>query len=724
MGRPGHALIEYWEEIEGSLVAELTDSPGFPGSPTRGGYLDKLEMVSRGGCEYGARVRALVIAPATGRYTFHLAADESAELWLGSDETKWNRKKIAVADVGSGRRDWTAHPGQQSAPVELERGREYYVEILLKESWWDDHFSVGWLRPGSDEIEVVDGAHIRAFATDPEDLDDDDLKDDWEEANGLDARDGTRDQSAWGDFDKDGLTNAEEAANGLDPASHDTDSDGLNDYLELRIFGTDPLLADVSASAVQSVDIGNHLENTLGKWFFSPDGQLHLNHYRGAVEYDLEVDVDGFYYLKLTADVRRAAVEADDFDIRVDGRVVECFVSGENTLTGRLPYLKSGRPHRLRVYWNNTVYSRSLKIRGIELVAVEPAEKQKWLTGFYRARNNVKPVLTSHVSPVCLEGGAEYPSLVRVSVGGEIFRVSATPESGWYGDVSLQREGDTSINVGFEEGADLQEVKVRWQPLDLFAVGLSETIALRKGDSLLLAATDENNRDLLLSMDEEPLEADGTATPVVFDTAGTFTITASRGKQRRQLVVEVRDASFGGPVYVMRGAYREVSFPGFGELPVQADPAITFHDLGQTEGVRSFLIGSHGRHPRPVIVRLPETPSELDNQSVLDATRVATIDLRSGSDTGVDILRELPDGTLLVEMRIVLPDLPPGVTVEVGSFIGGVIFADGSLTKILTAEDFDEFGVAKVQMLKLPGSKGSICHRVTIRHNGKIIGEL
>lgn len=49
------------------------------------------------------------------------------------------------------------------------------------------------------------------------------------------------------DADDDGLTNAEEDQLGTDKFDRDTDRDGLTDFEEVRIHGTDPLLADSDA---------------------------------------------------------------------------------------------------------------------------------------------------------------------------------------------------------------------------------------------------------------------------------------------------------------------------------------------------------------------------------------------------------------------------------------------------------------------------------------------
>jgi hypothetical protein len=46
---------------------------------------------------YGGRLRGWVTAPQTGDYTFFIAGDDSAELWLSSDNSRFNRQLIAFS---------------------------------------------------------------------------------------------------------------------------------------------------------------------------------------------------------------------------------------------------------------------------------------------------------------------------------------------------------------------------------------------------------------------------------------------------------------------------------------------------------------------------------------------------------------------------------------------------------------------------------------------------
>ncbi|HEX7582390.1 MAG TPA: Ig-like domain-containing protein, partial [Gaiellaceae bacterium] len=95
----------------------------------------------------------------TGPYTFWVAADDSAELWLSSDDSILNRSRIATIPTYVNPREWTRTPAQQSAPIMLIGGRRYFIEALHKESTGGDHLAVAWQVPGR-TLEVIPGTYL------------------------------------------------------------------------------------------------------------------------------------------------------------------------------------------------------------------------------------------------------------------------------------------------------------------------------------------------------------------------------------------------------------------------------------------------------------------------------------------------------------------------------------------------------------------------------------
>ena len=93
---------------------------------------------------YGVRMRGSLTAPQDGNYTFFIAGDDSAELWLSPDGSRFNKKKIAFLHVASTANQWDKVPSQRSAPVSLVGGTSYYIEAQLQQSTGAAHLSIGW----------------------------------------------------------------------------------------------------------------------------------------------------------------------------------------------------------------------------------------------------------------------------------------------------------------------------------------------------------------------------------------------------------------------------------------------------------------------------------------------------------------------------------------------------------------------------------------------------
>ena len=80
-----------------------------------------------------------------------------------------------------------------------------------------------------------------------------------------------------------------------------------------------------------------------------------------------------------------------------------------------------------------------------------------------------------------------------------------------------------------------------------------------------------------------------------------------------------------------------------------------------------------------------------------------------------------PDGSQLVEVSLLLGAVPEGTTVTLSIFVSGVTFEDGTRTKTLTADDFDENGHFTIRFVRARGVKTSVCHSTRIYQNGQLI---
>lgn len=105
---------------------------------------------------YGSYVPGYIEPPETGEYIFWVCGDDETQLWLTTDaaDSLNPAKKQLIASVPgwSNAREWSKYPEQQSAPVSLEKGKQYYLEILHKEGTGGDNIGWGWQLP-SGELE-------------------------------------------------------------------------------------------------------------------------------------------------------------------------------------------------------------------------------------------------------------------------------------------------------------------------------------------------------------------------------------------------------------------------------------------------------------------------------------------------------------------------------------------------------------------------------------------
>jgi hypothetical protein len=137
-------------------------------APNTTSTLTSFEAPTNDGNNYGQRIRGYLHPAVNGSYTFYIAGDDNAELWLSSDEDPV--KKVRIAHITgtrsaswTGIRQWDKFPSQKSASIALQAGKKYYIEALHKESLYGDNLAVGWTKPGSSPIEVIPGTNLSPF---------------------------------------------------------------------------------------------------------------------------------------------------------------------------------------------------------------------------------------------------------------------------------------------------------------------------------------------------------------------------------------------------------------------------------------------------------------------------------------------------------------------------------------------------------------------------------
>jgi len=161
----GTIMQEVWSDIGGTLVADLTGNANYPDNPTYGEELTLFETATDVADNFGSRVYGWLHPATSGDYTFWIAADDSSDLYLSTDDDAANAVVIAGIDGWCPARAFDGDQGapgdrQMSAPVSLVGGQKYYIEALFKEGGGGDNLAVAWEGPDSPERTVIDGSFL------------------------------------------------------------------------------------------------------------------------------------------------------------------------------------------------------------------------------------------------------------------------------------------------------------------------------------------------------------------------------------------------------------------------------------------------------------------------------------------------------------------------------------------------------------------------------------
>ena len=149
----GSINAQLWQNISGNSTDDIPTETTSTFQFELSGFLDTLFDDATD--NFGVQVKGLLCPPSDGAYTFWIASDDNGKLILSSDDRP--NFKTTIASVS----DWTSfqnfeqYPSQESLPIQLEAGKQYYFEILLKEGIGGAHFSIAWQRPGSNSRELL-----------------------------------------------------------------------------------------------------------------------------------------------------------------------------------------------------------------------------------------------------------------------------------------------------------------------------------------------------------------------------------------------------------------------------------------------------------------------------------------------------------------------------------------------------------------------------------------
>jgi hypothetical protein len=732
-GTPGLILQEHWQDAHGKMPGFKAD-PRFPLVPTRRAWLESLELPQGEAIRHGNRLRALLVPPVSGNYVFSIAGFNGCELLLSPSEEKYGREEIARLDYGCNFRDWDVRDSRMSAPVFLEQGKRYFIEVIHQHHALNraSHLSVGWKIPGGDSFELIGGESLVAFAGDPNDADDDDLPDEWERANGLVVGECDRD----GDLDRDGLSNLEEFLAGTRPDVTDTDNDGVDDGMEIRVTGTDPLSPDAAPFIVVGSHAGSAHAGVAGPWKVDGGG-LRNSGGRGWVDYRFHLPAAGLHLIEFrtTPWTGAGGPEACELVYSIDGTPIareELRREGPAGTIHRVltPWLAAGE-HTLRVFLDNAYRYRRVVYEGFTVSSAAGPDNDgngvpDWVQLKLAGRNSVDPAMTeSKVSPACLEGRTGW---VAFAAGAEF---SPAPNGHWFANVELNPDGSpTPVALSFENRGVASDVEIEWTPTNLMN---DRAHTVRLGDSLMLTATAApggaalESEKVTVAVDGSILQFEASSPrPFRFEKAGQVVLAVTHeangvATNFQAFVTVVAPPQAESPVFVPRYE-RSWTLPATdAAVGLEWDERVTGHGGPQVDpatGSLRYCFVADAPFDLQALFRLG------DDGPVLGTVPMRRLTLQDGDETGTLIAAEA-DGVYRVEMPVVLSAVYPDVTVRYSIFAGGVTFGDGSGPDLdLDAARFGEFGGTLVEFLKLASVPGSVCHRASLWQGSERIANL
>ena len=146
----GHGMrCEVWDrDVPDGDATDLVAAGAFDQPAARTQHLDAFAIPAAEMPMIAFAVRGYLTPPATGDYRFAVAADDSAVLYVSSDEQPVHREMVATVPANVPEREYHYYEAQVSRPMSLVAGRRYFVEAIVKNVVGQCHLSVAWTTPG------------------------------------------------------------------------------------------------------------------------------------------------------------------------------------------------------------------------------------------------------------------------------------------------------------------------------------------------------------------------------------------------------------------------------------------------------------------------------------------------------------------------------------------------------------------------------------------------
>ncbi len=138
-----------YSNIGGTAVSDLTSHPNYPDFPDIKTVLsNSFSSPINVGDDYGQRIFGYLIPEQNGDHQFSISGDDNSELYLSTDDNPQNLQLIASVPGWSLPNEWDKYSSQNSKFINLQAGKKYLIQALMKEGGGGDHVIVRWRPPG------------------------------------------------------------------------------------------------------------------------------------------------------------------------------------------------------------------------------------------------------------------------------------------------------------------------------------------------------------------------------------------------------------------------------------------------------------------------------------------------------------------------------------------------------------------------------------------------
>src|SRR5690606_40265026 len=111
-------------------------------------YLRLLSIVIRHSTRSTLFPYTTLFRSSSGTFRFFISADDEAQFIFSTTASSADAQVVASVPRYSSRNQFDKYSSQASPIFNLEAGKRYYFEVIHREGYGGDHFSVAWEGPG------------------------------------------------------------------------------------------------------------------------------------------------------------------------------------------------------------------------------------------------------------------------------------------------------------------------------------------------------------------------------------------------------------------------------------------------------------------------------------------------------------------------------------------------------------------------------------------------